>query len=158
VIGPPVESADTKMNMLIINSEPIIRVVCFVAIFLALALSELVVPRRGLNTSKSARWFANIGIIVINTALVKLLFPVATVGIAVIAAQRTWGIFNNVSVPYGIALVLSVVILDFVIYLQHVLFHPIPIFWRLHMTHHSDLDFDLTTGSRFHPVEIIVSS
>ena len=145
------------MNMLIIENEPIIRLGCFVGIFLVLALAELAAPRRRLSTSKSARWFANIGIVIINTAVVRLLFPLAAVGVAVIAAQKNWGIFNNISIPYWAAVVLSVLILDFVIYLQHVLFHAIPIFWRLHMMHHADLDFDLTTGSRFHPIEIILS-
>lgn len=145
------------MNMLIIENEPIIRLGFFIGIFLVVALGELAAPRRRLTTSKSARWFANIGIVVINAAVVRFLFPVTAVGMAVIATQKNWGLFNNVSVPYWVAIVLSVVILDFVIYLQHIMFHAVPIFWRLHMMHHADLDFDLTTGSRFHPIEIIVS-
>ncbi|MFH1117899.1 MAG: sterol desaturase family protein [Pseudomonadota bacterium] len=145
------------MNTLIMENEPIIRLGCFLGIFLAVALGELAAPRRRLTTSRVSRWFANIGIVVINTALVRLLFPVAAVGIAVIAAQKHWGLFNNIAVPYWVAVVVSVVILDFVIYLQHVLFHAVPIFWRLHMVHHADLDFDLTTGSRFHPIEIFLS-
>lgn len=145
------------MNMLIIENEPIIRLGCFLGIFLVVALEELVASRRRLITSKSSRWFANIGIVVINTALVRFLFPVAAVGMAVIAAQRQWGLFNNVGLPYWFVVFLSVFILDFVIYLQHVVFHAIPTFWRLHMMHHADLDVDLTTGSRFHPIEIIIS-
>ncbi|AFM24784.1 sterol desaturase family protein [Desulfomonile tiedjei] len=145
------------MNMLIIENEPFIRLGAFLGIFFGMALAELVAPRRRLLTSKASRWFANIGIVAINTVLVRLLFPVAAVGMAVIAAQRSWGLFNNVAVPYWMAVVLSVVILDFVIYLQHVLFHATPIFWRLHMMHHADMDFDFTTGSRFHPIEIVLS-
>ncbi|MGO9570296.1 MAG: sterol desaturase family protein [Desulfomonilaceae bacterium] len=145
------------MNMLTMDSEPIIRLGFFVGIFLAVALGELAAPRRRLTTSKSARWLANIGIVVINTAAVRFLFPVAAVGMAVVAAQKHWGFFNNVDVPYWVAVVLSVIILDFVIYLQHVMFHAVPVLWRLHMMHHADLDFDLTTGSRFHPIEIIIS-
>ena len=129
--------------MLTMDSEPIIRLGFFIGIFLAVALGELAAPRRHLTTSKASRWFANIGIVVINTAAVRFLFPVAAVGMAVIAAQRTWGLFNNVAVPYWVAVVLSVVILDFVIYLQHVMFHAVPVLWRLHMMHHADLDFDL---------------
>nr|WP_272913401.1 sterol desaturase family protein [Desulfomonile tiedjei] len=143
--------------MLIIENEPFIRLGAFLGIFFGMALAELVAPRRRLLTSKASRWFANIGIVAINTVLVRLLFPVAAVGMAVIAAQRSWGLFNNVAVPYWMAVVLSVVILDFVIYLQHVLFHATPIFWRLHMMHHADMDFDFTTGSRFHPIEIVLS-
>lgn len=139
------------------ENEPLIRLGCFLGIFLAVALGELAAPRRRLTTSKSARWFANIGIVVINTAVVRFLFPVAAVGMALIAAQRTWGLFNYVSVPYWVAVVLSVVILDFMIYLQHRLFHAVRFLWRLHMMHHADLDFDLTTGARFHPIEIVIS-
>ncbi len=146
-----------QLNMLIINNESAIRLGIFLGVFLVVALGELAAPRRHLITSKSARWFANIGIAVTNTALVRFLFPVAAVGMAVIGAQRQWGMFNNVSVPYWVAVVLSVVILDFVIYLQHVMFHAVPVMWRLHMMHHADLDFDLTTGTRFHPIEIIIS-
>jgi sterol desaturase/sphingolipid hydroxylase (fatty acid hydroxylase superfamily) len=146
-----------KMNILIIENEPIIRLSCFLGMFLVLALAELVAPRRRLSTSKSTRWFANIGIVVINTAVLRLLFPVAAVGMALVAAQKNWGLFNNIAVPYWAAVFLSVLILDCVIYVQHVMFHAIPIFWRLHMMHHADLDFDFTTGSRFHPIEIILS-
>ena len=145
------------MNTLIINNEPAIRLGFFIGIFLVVALGELAAPRRRLTTSKASRWFANIGIVVINTAVVRFLFPVAAVGMAVIAAQKTWGLFNNVAVPYWVAVVLSVVILDLMIYLQHRLFHTVRFLWRLHMMHHADLDFDLTTGTRFHPIEIIIS-
>jgi sterol desaturase/sphingolipid hydroxylase (fatty acid hydroxylase superfamily) len=146
-----------KMNMLIIENEPILRFGCFLGLFLALALAELVAPRRRLTTSKASRWLANIGVVVINTAAMRFLFPVAAVGMAVIATQRDWGLFNNVGIPHWIVVVLSVVILDFVIYIQHVVFHAVPVLWRLHMMHHADLDVDLTSGSRFHPIEIIIS-
>ncbi len=145
------------MNTLIINNEPAIRLGFFMGIFLVVALGELAAPRRRLTTSKASRWFANIGIVAINTAVVRFLFPVAAVGMAVIAAQKTWGLFNIVAVPYWVAVVLSVVILDLMIYLQHRLFHTVKFLWRLHMMHHADLDFDLTTGTRFHPIEIVIS-
>jgi sterol desaturase/sphingolipid hydroxylase (fatty acid hydroxylase superfamily) len=145
------------MNTLIINNEPAIRFGFFIGIFLAVALGELAAPRRHLTTSKTSRWFANIGIVVINTAAVRFLFPVAAVGMAVIATQKNWGLFNNIAIPYWASVVLSVVILDFAIYLQHIMFHAVPVFWRLHMMHHADLDFDLTTGTRFHPIEIVIS-
>jgi sterol desaturase/sphingolipid hydroxylase (fatty acid hydroxylase superfamily) len=121
------------------------------------ALGELAAPRRVLTTSKSARWFANIGIVVINAVALRIIFPLAAVGIAVLAAERGWGLFNNVPIPYWLAVVLSVAFLDFVIYLQHVMFHAVPALWRLHMMHHADMDIDLTTGSRFHPIEILLS-
>jgi sterol desaturase/sphingolipid hydroxylase (fatty acid hydroxylase superfamily) len=145
------------MNMLIINNEPAIRLGIFLGVFLVVALGELAAPRRRPISSKSARWFANIAIVAINTAILRFLFPVAAVGIAVIGTQKIWGLFNNVAVPYWVAVVLSVLILDFVIYLQHIMFHAVPLFWRVHMMHHADLDFDLTTGTRFHPIEIVIS-
>ena len=145
------------MNMFIIENEPIVRLGCFMGIFLAVALGEFFVPRRRLSTSKASRWFINLGIVIINTFILRILFPVAAVGVAIIATQRGWGLFNNVGIPHWGAVVLSVIILDFAIYLQHVLFHAVPILWRLHMMHHADLDFDLTTGSRFHPIEIMIS-
>lgn len=146
-----------KMNMLIIENEPIIRLGCFLGIFLAVALGEFFAPRRMLTTSKVSRWVANIGIVVVNTTVLRFLFPVAAVGMAVIAAQKPWGLFNNVAVPYWVAVVLSFIILDFLIYLQHRIFHAVRFLWRLHMMHHADLDFDLTTGTRFHPIEIVIS-
>lgn len=145
------------MDDVITRYEPAIRLVCFLGIFAAVALGELAAPRRVLTTSKAKRWFANIGIVVINTVLVRVVFPVAAVGLALVAAQRGWGLFNNVPIPYWLAVVLSVAFLDFVIYVQHVMFHAIPALWRLHMMHHADLDFDVTTGSRFHPIEILLS-
>ncbi len=145
------------MNMLIIGNEPLIRLGFFLGVFLVVALGELAAPRRRLITSKSARWFANLGIVVINTAIARLLFPGAAVGMALIAAQKHWGFFNNVDAPYWVAVVSSIIILDLMIYLQHVMFHAVPVLWRLHMMHHADLDFDLTTGTRFHPLEIAIS-
>ena len=145
------------MDQFVINHEPVVRLGCFAGVFLAVALGEFVAPRRRLSTSKASRWFINLGIVIINTFILRILFPVAAVGVAIIAAQRDWGLFNNFGIPQWAAVVLSVVILDLAIYLQHVLFHAVPILWRLHMMHHADLDFDLTTGSRFHPIEIIIS-
>ncbi|MGO8880110.1 MAG: sterol desaturase family protein [Desulfomonilaceae bacterium] len=145
------------MDEFVIHHEPIIRLGFFASIFLAVALGEVFAPRRRLSTSKTSRWFINLGIVVINTFILRILFPVAAVGVAIIATQRAWGLFNNVGIPHWGTVVLSVIILDFAIYLQHVLFHAVPILWRLHMMHHADLDFDLTTGSRFHPIEIMIS-
>lgn len=146
-----------EMTEFITEHEPAVRLACFVGIFVAVALAERAAPRRRLSTPKGSRWFTNISVVVINTAIIRLVFPVAAVGMAIIAFRKGWGLFNNVEVPKGIAVVLSVVFLDLVVYLQHVMFHAIPRLWRLHMMHHADLDFDLTTGTRFHPIEIIIS-
>ena len=140
-----------------IENEFIIRLIFFVGVFSVVAVGELILPRRALITSKPARWFANIAITIINSALLRLIFGAAAIMMALYASQHGWGLFNNIHVPYWVAIVLSVIALDFVIYLQHVMFHAVPAFWRLHMMHHADLDFDVTTGTRFHPIEILLS-
>lgn len=145
------------MDEFVFRNETPIRLAFFFGIFAAVALWELAAPRRTLTTSKAGRWFANIGIVVINTIVLRLLFPAAAVGMAMKVGELKWGLFNNVDVPYWLAVLLSAILLDFVIYLQHVMFHAVPSFWRLHMMHHADLDYDLTTGARFHPIEIILS-
>jgi sterol desaturase/sphingolipid hydroxylase (fatty acid hydroxylase superfamily) len=145
------------MNDFILNHEPGIRLACFLGIFAVMAVWELLAPRRALSQSKRQRWLNNLGLVVFNTALLRLVFPLAAVGMATTAELNGWGLFNRVGAPGWLALLASVVILDVAIYLQHVMFHAVPLFWRLHRVHHADLDFDVTTGSRFHPVEILLS-
>jgi sterol desaturase/sphingolipid hydroxylase (fatty acid hydroxylase superfamily) len=118
---------------------------------------EFVAPRRRLSISKGLRWFSNIGLTVVNTLAVRIAFALGAVGIALVAEQRQWGLFHNISLPAWLAIILSVLALDLAIYLQHVMFHAVPLFWRLHMVHHADLDFDVTTGLRFHTIEILLS-
>ena len=146
-----------KFDALVIQYEPAIRLGFFLGIFLLMALWELAAPRRALTVSKIVRWSNNIGLVFINSVVLRLLFPAGAIGIAVFAAENGWGLLNYYSLPYVLAIVLAVVALDFVIYLQHVLVHAIPALWRFHRVHHADLDFDLTTGARFHTVEIILS-
>ena len=145
------------MNDFILNHEPAIRLSCFFGVFAVMAVWELLAPRRRLSQSKGRRWLNNLELVVFNTALLRLIFPLAAVGVAASAELNGWGLFNRVAVPAWLALSASVIILDAVIYLQHVMFHAVPLFWRLHRVHHADLDFDVTTGSRFHPVEILLS-
>ena len=145
------------MTNFVLNHEATIRIAFFIGIFVIVALVELLIPRRPLSTSKASRWFGNIGIVIINTVLLRLLFPAAAVGMAIWVEQQGWGLFHNVELPYWLKVALSAIILDFVIYLQHVMFHAVPLLWRLHMMHHADMDYDLTTGTRFHPIEIILS-
>ena len=145
------------MNDFILNHEPAIRLACFLGVFAVMAVWELLAPRRRLSQPKAQRWFNNLGLVVFNTALLRLVFPLAAVGMAVSADLNGWGLFNRVDTSGWLALLASVVILDGAIYLQHVMFHAVPLFWRLHRVHHADLDFDVTTGSRFHPVEILLS-
>ena len=122
-----------------------------------MAIWELLAPRRSLTTSKASRWISNLGIVLIDTAALRLILPVQAVAMALFVETRGWGILNNVILPQWIKIVLGVLGLDFVIYLQHAMFHALPLFWRLHRMHHTDLDFDVTTGIRFHPIEILLS-
>jgi sterol desaturase/sphingolipid hydroxylase (fatty acid hydroxylase superfamily) len=145
------------MNDFTIQNEAAIRFGFFVGVFAAVAIAEVFAPRRSLLTSKSGRWFANLGIVFIDTALLRLFFPMTAVAAALWVEKKGWGLLNLVDQPFWIEVVLSILILDFVIYLQHVGFHAIPTLWRLHMMHHADLDIDLTTGTRFHPIEIFIS-
>jgi sterol desaturase/sphingolipid hydroxylase (fatty acid hydroxylase superfamily) len=134
-----------------------VRLTFFLAVFAAMAVWELLAPRRPLSVSKAVRWTNNIGLVVLNTVLLRLLFPAAAVGMATFAAAHGWGLFNYVELPYWLAVTISVIVMDFMIWLQHVMVHAIPVFWRLHRVHHADPDYDLTTGTRFHPIEIILS-
>jgi sterol desaturase/sphingolipid hydroxylase (fatty acid hydroxylase superfamily) len=145
------------MDELIANHEPTIRLGSFLGIFALMALWEILAPRRALTQPKQNRWLNNIGLVVFNTALLRVVFPVAAVGVAEYAQLLQWGLFNRVEVHPLMALVVSVIVLDVAIYLQHVMFHAVPLLWRLHRVHHADLDFDVTTGARFHPVEILLS-
>jgi sterol desaturase/sphingolipid hydroxylase (fatty acid hydroxylase superfamily) len=139
------------------NHEAVSRLVFFVGIFALVAIWERMSPRRSMTTSKKVRWISNLGITLINPLVVHLLFPILAVDMALKAQEGGWGFLNNVDLPFWLKLVIGVVVLDLAIYLQHVIFHAIPILWRLHMMHHADLDYDLTTGLRFHPIEIILS-
>jgi len=134
-----------------------IRLGFFFGIFAVMALWEAAAPRRALTVSKVVRWTNNLGLVFLNSLVVRLLFPAAAVGMAAFAAEHGWGLLNHCSLPFALSVVLAVVALDFIIYLQHVLVHAVPALWRLHRVHHADLDYDVTTGARFHPIEIVLS-
>lgn len=139
------------------QNEGAIRLSIFLGVLLAMALWEIAAPRRALGQSKWRRWGGNLGIVVINTVVVRLLFPILAVGAAVWAEQKGWGLFNLVALPGWLEVAAAVALLDMVVYWQHRLFHLIPLFWRMHRMHHADLDFDVTTALRFHPFEIVLS-
>src|SRR5579863_9771811 len=122
-----------------------------------MALWEWLSPRRGQGISRTRRWPSNLGIVAVNTVVLRLVFPTAAVGTALLAEARGWGLFQTLEAPTWLAIPASVILLDLAIYLQHVLFHAVPGLWRLHRMHHADLEFDVTTGLRFHPVEIALS-
>ncbi|MEW5963495.1 MAG: sterol desaturase family protein [Pseudomonadota bacterium] len=145
------------MTDVLLANEPAIRLVAFASVFLVMALMEILAPRRTQTISRLARWPSNLAIVAVDTLLVRVLFPVGAVALAMLVEAKGVGLFNAYPVPAGIAIPLAVIILDFAIYLQHVLFHAVPVLWRLHRMHHADLEFDVTTGARFHPIEILLS-
>tara|TARA_R110002124_G_scaffold227168_3_gene392429 strand:- start:18778 stop:19584 length:807 start_codon:yes stop_codon:yes gene_type:complete len=129
----------------------------FLGILLVMALWEVAAPRRRREIPRLLRWSSNLGVVVVDTLIVRLTFPIVAVGLALLAQERGWGLFNVFDVPAWVAFVVSILTLDLAIYLQHVMFHAVPALWRLHRMHHADLEFDVTTGLRFHPVEILLS-
>jgi sterol desaturase/sphingolipid hydroxylase (fatty acid hydroxylase superfamily) len=139
------------------QNEGAIRLSIFLGVLAVMAVWELAAPRRALSQSKWRRWGGNLGIVVLNTLVVRLLFPILAVGTAIWAQQRGWGLFNLTELPGWLEVAAAAALLDMAIYWQHRLFHKIPLFWRLHRMHHADLDFDVTTALRFHPAEIVVS-
>jgi len=142
---------------IILAAEPEIRLTAFLSVLAAMALWELAAPRRRRDIPRVIRWSNNLALVVIDTAILRLSFPILAVGLAVLAEERGWGLFNIIEAPFGLAVILSMLLLDLAIYLQHVMFHAVPALWRLHRMHHADLDFDATTGLRFHPIEILIS-
>lgn len=145
------------MDDVLLTYEPLIRLGAFAGVLALMAGWELLAPRRLQKIGRGLRWPNNLGIVVLDTLLLRLVFPTAAVGFALFAAGRGWGLFNAVDVPVWLAVIAAVLILDLAIYLQHVLFHAVPALWRLHRMHHADLEFDVTTGLRFHPLEILLS-
>jgi sterol desaturase/sphingolipid hydroxylase (fatty acid hydroxylase superfamily) len=143
--------------MSLLSHEPLVRLSCFAGLFALLALWELRAPRRAQEIGRTSRWPGNLGVVIVDTIVLRLLFPTAAVGVALLGEERGWGLLNNVAGPGWLEVVVAVVVLDLAIYLQHVLFHAVPLLWRLHRMHHADLEFDVTTGVRFHPVEIVLS-
>lgn len=145
------------MTDLFLANEPLIRMAFFLGVLVAMALWEVAAPRRRREIPRLIRWSNNLGLVVIDTLLVRLTFPIVAVGLAVTAEAQGWGLFNIFDVPFWLASVASLLALDLAIYIQHVMFHAVPALWRLHRVHHADLEFDVSTGLRFHPVEILLS-
>jgi len=141
----------------IIQNENTIRMSVFSGMLLIMGIWELFAPRRAPKISKLLRWTNNLGLVFFNSFLLRFLFPMAATGMALFASQQGWGLFNYYELNPLLEIVIAVVVMDFIIYLQHVLVHAVPALWRLHRVHHADLDYDVTTGSRFHPLEIIIS-
>jgi len=140
------------------GSEDLVRVASYVSVLGVMAIWEVLAPRRTLTASKLCRWGGNLTIVVLNTAIARLFFVGGVAAAAVAAQERGWGLLNGVDWPVWLEFGLVVVALDLIIYGQHQVFHAVPILWRFHMMHHSDLDLDVTSGVRFHPVEIVIST
>jgi sterol desaturase/sphingolipid hydroxylase (fatty acid hydroxylase superfamily) len=137
--------------------EAPLRLAFFFGVFAAVAAWEVFAPRRTPFAGRAARWPSNLGVVFLNTLIVRAIFPAGAIGIALTANAKGFGLLNAVDLPFAIKAVIAFVALDLAIYLQHVLFHAVPVLWRLHRMHHADLDFDVTTGARFHPIEIVLS-
>jgi sterol desaturase/sphingolipid hydroxylase (fatty acid hydroxylase superfamily) len=146
------------MNSLTGTLEPVLRLGAFFAVFAAMALWEALAPRRGRSFARARRWPHNLGLLAVDVFVIRLLAPGAAIAVALAAEARGWGLLNALALPPWAAVVVALVALDLAIYFQHIMFHAAPALWRLHRTHHSDLDFDVTTGLRFHPIEIVLST
>lgn len=146
-----------ELEKYIIENEPIIRLIFFFGIFFTMSILEYIIPKRKLLLSKFKRWANNISLVFLNSLLLRIFFPTAAIGISFYANNNNIGLFNFFELPFISAVILSILLLDLIIYTQHRLFHTIDFFWKFHKVHHSDMDYDLTTGFRFHPIEILLS-
>jgi len=145
------------MSAWFINNEATLRLLVMVTVVLLMALWEWRWPRRALSLSKRYRWVNNWALVASSTLLTRVLFPAGAIGVALFVEAQGWGLLQHWRLPTWAAILVAIVVLDFAIWAQHVMFHAVPTLWRLHRVHHADLDFDLTTGLRFHPLEIMLS-
>ena len=145
------------MREFLLANEPVVRLSIFASVFTIMALWEVLAPRRRQEIGRTTRWPSNLGVVILDTVVVRILFPTSAVGFALLAEAKGFGLFNAWPIAGWVSIIASVVVLDLAIYLQHVLFHAVPALWRLHRMHHADLEFDVTTGARFHPLEIALS-
>jgi sterol desaturase/sphingolipid hydroxylase (fatty acid hydroxylase superfamily) len=145
------------MNIILTTHEAYVRLGIFLGLFIVIAVAEAMFPRRVPAYPKVARWFNNLSILFLDTLFIRVLIPFLPVGFAAYCTQKGWGLLHHIDLPLWGKIVISLMALDFIIYLQHFIFHSLPLLWRLHVMHHTDMDFDITTGLRFHPIEIILS-
>jgi len=145
------------MRDALFSYEPLVRLAAFAGVFAVMAVWEILTPRRPQAIARNWRWPNNLGVVAVDVVLVRILSPVTAVGLALVAEAHGFGLFHVIGLPTWASIIVSVILLDLAIYLQHVLFHAVPALWRLHRMHHADLELDVTTGLRFHPVEILLS-
>lgn len=140
------------------TDEPLFRLAAFSLVFVAMAVWERLAPRRRLHFRRAERWPHNLALLAIDVAVVRIFAPTAVIGVALAAEANGWGWLNASSLPHWAVAVIAILLLDLAIYFQHVTFHAVPALWRLHRVHHADVDLDVTSGTRFHPLEILVST
>ncbi len=140
-----------------LSSESGLRLIFFFGILLVMSCWELLAPRKTLTANKLLRWTSNLGLIFLNSLVLRLLLPMGAVGVATLVETKEWGLFHQISLPSWLELFTAVIFLDFAIYWQHVVSHKMPMFWKIHRVHHVDLNIDVTTGLRFHTIEIVLS-
>lgn len=141
----------------VLAHEPTVRLLAFFPVLMVMVAWEVLAARRSQVVRRTLRWPANLGIVLINTLALRLVFPLAAVGAAVHASEQGWGLLNQISLPGWLAVLTAILVLDLTIYFQHRAFHAVPWLWRLHRMHHADPELDVTTGLRFHPLEILLS-
>lgn len=134
-----------------------LRLYSFVLLIFMFAGLEMLWPRRVADKNSKIRRLNNLLLLTVNFIAARFLVPLATYQVALIVAEREFGLFNIISLPLVFSVLLTIIIFDFLIYIQHVVFHKITFLWRVHRVHHTDLEFDVTTGIRFHPIEIVLS-
>lgn len=142
----------------LLDYEAWIRFATFATVLAAVGIAEAAFPRRARGLPRSIRWPHNLALVALNGVVLRLVIPGGVIGVAVAGEINDWGLLNSFARPDWIAIIAAIVLLDLSIYLQHVMFHAVPTLWRLHRVHHADLDFDVTTGLRFHPIEILLSA
>jgi len=146
-----------ELEKFMIENEANLRLTFFLGVFIIMASLEFLTPRRKLVVNKLKRWANNLSLIILDSITVKILFPIVALGASIFASKNSIGLFNILDIPVVFSVVFSIILLDLIIYWQHRLFHKIDFLWKFHKVHHSDMDYDVTTALRFHPIEIIMS-
>jgi sterol desaturase/sphingolipid hydroxylase (fatty acid hydroxylase superfamily) len=139
-------------------NEATVRFLAFACVFSACAILEACFPRRKRRWPRLRRWVNHVGIAGVNQLIARIVLPTSAVAVAAYCATQSWGLLNLVNWPGALEWLLGLLLLDLAIYGQHVMFHRVPFFWRFHLMHHADTDFDVTTGIRFHPLSILLSA
>lgn len=156
MLAGPATGQDAMAEWML-EQEPLVRVGLMLGVVAIMALWELWAPRRALTVGKAYRWVNNWGIVLTGTLLTRVVVPAGAVGLALFVESQGWGLLQTLDLPFWLSVLVALVVLDFTVWAQHVMFHAVPALWRLHRMHHADLDFDLTTGLRFHPLELVLS-